>query len=167
VSSSVSPDQRADIEPGVIDDAVSAAVAAHRDEPGPLMEILHDLQETLGWIPAAAIPRVANALNLSRAEVHGVVSFYHDFRSTPPAVTTVRICRAEACQSVGARDLADHARRRLGVDFGQTTPDGAIELGQVFCFGNCALGPAVEVGGLLYGRVDADRLDALIDGSTS
>ena len=167
MSSSVSPDQRTEIDPAVLADAVSSAVAAHRGEPGPLLEILHSLQDDLGWIPPAAIGKLAHELNLSRAEVHGVVTFYHDFRDTPPAATLVRICRAEACQSVGARELADHARRRLGVDYGQTTPDGSVELGQVFCFGNCALGPTVEVGGLLYGRVDPQRLDALLDGTTS
>ena len=150
---SVSPDQRNQVDPAVLADAVSGAVAAHHDEPGPLIE--------------AAIPQLAKELNLSRAEVHGVVTFYHDFRDAPPATTQVRICRAEACQSVGARDLADHARQRLGIDYGETTSDGSFALDQVFCFGNCALGPAVEVAGMLYGRVDADRLDSLIDGETS
>ena len=167
MSGSVSPDQRTEIDPAVLADAVSSAVAAHHGEPGPLLEILHTLQAELGWIPPAAIGQLANELNLSRAEVHGVVTFYHDFRAAPPATTLVRICRAEACQSVGARALADHARQRLGIDYGETTTDGSLALDQVFCFGNCALGPTVEVGGLLYGRVDSDRLDALLDGTTS
>jgi formate dehydrogenase subunit gamma len=164
---SISPDQRNQVDPAVLADAVSGAVAAHHGEPGPLLEVLHSLQATLGWIPPAAIPQLANELNLSRAEVHGVVTFYHDFRDTPPAATQVRICRAEACQSVGARELAEHARQRLGIDYGETTPDGSFALDQVFCFGNCALGPAVEVGGMLYGRVDADRLDSRLDGEGS
>ncbi len=167
MSSSVSGDQRAGIDAAALAEAVSSAVAAHRGEPGPLMEILHTLQASIGWVPPEAIGLLANELNLSRAEVHGVVTFYHDFRATPPAATLVRICRAEACQSVGARALADHARDRLGIDYGETSADGSVALAQVFCFGNCALGPAVEVGGLLYGRVDADRLDALLDGATS
>ena len=96
-----------------------------------------------------------------------MVTFYHDFRDAPSATTQVRICRAEACQSVGARELADHARQRLGIDYGETTSDGSFALDQVFCFGNCALGPAVEVGGMLYGRMDPDRLDTLIAGETS
>jgi formate dehydrogenase subunit gamma len=94
--------------------------------------------------------------------VHGVVSFYHDFRPTPPGLTAVKVCRAEACQSVGAHALAEHAKASLGVGFGETTADGAVSLDQVFCLGNCALGPSVQVDGMTYGRVDTARLDALI-----
>ncbi len=126
------------------------------------MEILHTLQGSIGWIPPAAIGLLAQELNLSRAEVHGVVTFYHDFRDRPAPRRTLRICRAEACQSVGARELAAHATSRLGVDFGQSTPDGDVGLQQVFCFGNCALGPTVELDGRLFGRVDNARLDALL-----
>jgi formate dehydrogenase subunit gamma len=143
-------------------DVVSSAVAAHRGEPGPLLAILHDVQRQVGYVPREASALLAQELNLSRADVHGVVTFYRDFRDRPPARRTVRICRAEACQARGARELVSHAEQRLGTAVGEASPDGEVELDQVFCFGNCALGPAVEVDGRLYGRVDADRLDAIL-----
>jgi formate dehydrogenase subunit gamma len=126
------------------------------------MVVLHDVQRHFGYVDAAWVPVIADELNLSRAEVHGVVSFYHDFRSEPAGLTSVKVCRAEACQSVGASQLAAHARDSLGVDFGETTADGGVTLDQVFCLGNCALGPTVQVDGVMYGRVDAARLDQLI-----
>jgi formate dehydrogenase subunit gamma len=141
---------------------VQLAVENHHGERGPLMAMLHELQSTLGCVPAAAVPLLADALNLSRADVHGVVSFYKDFRSEPAGRRTVRICRAEACQSLGSEQLVDHATGRLGVDLGGTSDDGEVTLEQVFCFGNCALGPSVEVDGRLYGRVDAARFDDLL-----
>jgi formate dehydrogenase subunit gamma len=143
-------------------EAVSRAVVRHAGEDGPLIEILHSLQADLGYIPRPAVRLVAEALNLSRADVYGVVTFYKDFREEPAGRRTVRICRAEACQSLGCDALVDRATTRLGVDVGQTTSDGAVTLDQVFCFGNCALGPSVEVDGQLYGRVDAARLDGLL-----
>ncbi len=143
-----------------VEDAVAGAVAAHRDEAGALLPILHDVQTELGWLPPEATPLVAKALNLSRADVHGVVSFYADFRDRPPARRVLRICRAEACQSVGGRDLARAAEERLGIGFGETT-DG-VDLETVFCLGNCALGPSIELDGRLYGRVDAARLEQLL-----
>jgi len=150
------------IQAGGVADVVSAAVAAHRGEPGPLLAILHDVQRELGYLPREATALLAQEMNLSRADVHGVVTFYKDFRDTPPARRTVRICRAEACQARGARDLVAHAEQRLGVPVGAAAPDGSVELGQVFCFGNCALGPTVEVDGRLHGRVDAARFDELV-----
>jgi len=150
------------IQAGGLADVVSGAVAAHRGEPGPLLAILHDVQRELGYLPREATALLAQELNLSRADVHGVVTFYKDFRDTPPARRTVRICRAEACQARGARDLVAHAEQRLGVPVGAAAPDGSVELGQVFCFGNCALGPTVEVDGRLHGRVDAARFDELV-----
>lgn len=141
--------------------------AARASEEGPLLVVLHDIQREFGYVDRSWLPWVADELNLSRAEVHGVASFYHDFRSAPAGQVVVRVCRAEACQSVGAHALAEHATDRLGIGFGQTSADGAITLDQVFCFGNCALGPAVEVDGILHGRVDADRFDALVEGATS
>jgi formate dehydrogenase subunit gamma len=138
--------------------AVEAAVAAHRADRGPLLPVLHAIQGELGWLPPETTSLVATALNLSRAEVHGVITFYADFRQQPPARRTIRVCGAEACQARGARDLAAHARRRLGTS---GTADLALE--QVLCLGNCALGPAVEVDGHLYGRVDADRFDVLLE----
>jgi len=142
---------------------VRAIAEARTDEPGPLLEILHDIQHELGYLPPSTVPVVADVLNLSRAEVHGVISFYADFRTRPPAETAIAICRGEACQAVGAERLVDHAKSRLGVDVGAQTADGAVELQQIFCFGNCALGPTASVAGRLHGRLDADRLDALID----
>jgi formate dehydrogenase subunit gamma len=141
---------------------IRSAAAVHRGERGALLPILHTIQAELGYIDPAAVPILADELNLSRADVHGVITFYRDFRRTPPGRTMVRVCRAEACQSVGADRLVDHARRRLGIAIGETTPDGAVTLEQVFCLGNCALGPAVQVNGRLYGRVDAARFDAIL-----
>ncbi|WP_344406845.1 NAD(P)H-dependent oxidoreductase subunit E [Dactylosporangium fulvum] len=145
-----------------LEQRVRSIVAAHRGERGALLPILHSIQSELGHVDPAVIPILADELNLTRADVHGVVTFYHDFRPTPPGRITVRICRAEACQAVGATALAEHARARLGVTFGETTADGAVSLDQTLCFGNCALGPAVQVGDRLYGRVDAARLDSLL-----
>jgi formate dehydrogenase subunit gamma len=138
-------------------------VTAHADRRGPLLPVLHALQEEFGYLDPQAVPLVARLLNLSRADVHGVVTFYRDFRTTPPGDVEVRVCRAEACQAMGGRALAEHATHRLGVPFGATTADGSVTLDQVFCLGNCALAPSVTVGGRLYGRVDAERFDQLLD----
>ena len=145
-----------------VPEQVRAIVAAHRGERGALLPILHAVQAEFGHIDPAVEPVIADALNLSVAEVHGVVTFYRDFRRAPAGRATVRICRAEACQAVGADALLAHAQARLGVDVGATTTDGAVTLEQVFCLGNCALGPAVQVGGRLYGRVGPARFDALL-----
>lgn len=137
-------------------------LARYRDTEGALLPILHDVQAEFGHIPEAALPAIAKALNLSRAEVHGVISFYHDFRETPAGAHVVKLCRAEACQAVGADGVAAHARDRLGVDWHGTTPDGKVTLEPVFCLGLCACGPAAIVDGKLHGRVDAARLDAIL-----
>ncbi len=133
-----------------------------RDQEGALLPILHSLQSHFGHIPASAVPVVARALNLSRAEVHGVISFYRDFHQQPRGERVVRVCRAEACQSLGAEDLARHASERLGLEFGATRDDGSITLEAVYCLGLCACGPAVSVGDSLYGRVGPRRFDELI-----
>ena len=138
-----------------------ALIAERAALPGALLPILHALQEHFGYIDAAAVPMVAEALNLSRAEVHGVVTFYHDFRQAPPGRHVVRICRAEACQSMGAERLVEHAKARLGIDFHETTADGRFTLEPVFCLGDCACSPALMLDGKLYGRVDAARFDRL------
>ncbi|MFC5176012.1 NAD(P)H-dependent oxidoreductase subunit E [Nocardioides taihuensis] len=156
------PDGTAALDAGPVGDAVEAAVAVHRDEPGALLEVLHTVQAELGWLPPLTTRLVAERLNLSRAEVHGVVTFYKDFRTAPPAASTVRLCLAEACQARGARELAARVEQRLGVRVGDTAPDGSVEVQQVFCFGNCALGPAIEVDGVLHGRVDEARLVAIL-----
>ena len=143
-------------------DTVRRIVADMKDRPGPLIEILHSVQAALGYVPPDAVPILAEALNLSRAEVHGVVTFYHFFRESPPGRHTVSICRAEACQSMGADDLVEHAKRRLGVDFHETTADGTFSLEPIFCLGNCALSPAAMIDGRLYGRVTPERFDELV-----
>ncbi|TDW18903.1 NAD(P)H-dependent oxidoreductase subunit E [Kribbella kalugense] len=129
---------------------------------GALIPILHAVQEELGYVAPDDAAVIADVLNLAVAEVHGVVTFYKDFRRTAAGRTTVGICQAEACRSVGAVELAEHAKRTVGCGFGETTYDGRVSLDEVFCFGNCALGPAVQVGDRLYGRVTPARLDALL-----
>jgi formate dehydrogenase subunit gamma len=141
---------------------VREIAAALRSLRGPLIPILHAVQAHLGHVDQADVPVIADVLNLSAAEVHGVVTFYRDFRRSPGGRTTIRICRAEACQAVGADALAAHAGRQLGVRFGETTRDGAVSLDEVFCLGNCALGPAMQVDGRLHGRVTPTRFDALL-----
>jgi formate dehydrogenase subunit gamma len=143
---------------------VGDALRAHADIEGPLLPVLHDIQSAFGHIPAEALPLLAEGLNISRAEVHGVVSFYHDFRDVPAGRHMLKLCRAEACQAVGADALAARARDRLGVDWHGTTPDGSVTLEPVFCLGLCASGPAAMLDGRPLGRIDAARLDALIDG---
>jgi formate dehydrogenase subunit gamma len=138
-------------------------VATHRGQRGALLPILHAIQEALGYVPPEAIPVLADELNLSRADVHGVVSFYHDFRSAPPGRTTVRICRGEACQAVGAERLVSHVRNAWDMSLGETNRDGSLTVEQVFCLGNCALGPAAQVNGRLRGRLDESRLSAILD----
>jgi formate dehydrogenase subunit gamma len=134
-----------------VEAAVRKAVAEHRDDRGPLLPVLHAVHAALGHVPEAAVPLLAQELNLSRADVHGVVTFYHDFRRTPADRRVVRICRAEACQAVGAASLTAFAR---------DLPEVIAE--QVFCLGNCALGPSVQVDGRTHGRVDGPRLRAIL-----
>ena len=138
--------------------AVDRIIASFAGTPGPLLPILHAVQDELGYIPPEAVPPIAAGLNLSRAEVHGVVSFYHYFRQHPKGRHVVQICRAEACQAVRGRQTEDEARRHLGVDFGATTADGQFTLEPVYCLGNCAAGPSAMVDDKLYGRVTPQRL---------
>jgi formate dehydrogenase subunit gamma len=147
----------------VIDDIVAALA----DKPGALMTVLHAVQERLGCIPPESVPAIAHALNLSRAEVHGVISFYHDFRSTPPGRKIIRVCRAESCQAMGAAALAAHIQSHLGINFGQTSGDGEFTLEPVYCLGNCACSPAIVVGDDLHGRVNAERFDEIIRSARS
>ncbi len=149
-----------------VEDVVRTVVADHRDQRGALLPVLHALQAELGCVPEEAIPVLADEFNLSRADVHGVVTFYHDFRREPAGRSTVRICRAEACQALGADALVGYARE-AGLAPGETSPDGSVTLEQVFCLGNCALGPAVEVDGRLYGRVDTARLGSILKGTVA
>lgn len=135
--------------------------------PGALLPILHALQEEFGYIDESAVPVVADALNLSHAEVHGVITFYHDFRHTQPGRHTLQLCRAESCQSMGCEKLVEHLENRLGVKIGNahgnTTPDGSFTLRPVYCLGNCALSPAAMLDGKPYGRVTPEIADFLID----
>ncbi|MFI4889793.1 MAG: formate dehydrogenase subunit gamma [Steroidobacterales bacterium] len=130
--------------------------------PGALLPILHDVQGALGYVPKDAVPLIASELNLSRAEVHGVISFYHYFRTEKPGRHVLHLCRAEACQSVGAAHLEQHAKRSLGVDYHGTTADGAVTLEPVYCLGNCALGPSAMLDDRLHGRLTPERFDALV-----
>lgn len=131
---------------------------------GPLLPILHAHQDAFGHIPEAAVPVIAQALNLSRAEVHGVVTFYHDFRREPAGRHVLKLCRAEACQAMGADRLVGHAEQRLGTALGQTSSDGSVTLEPVYCLGLCATAPSAMIDGRLVGRLDETKLDALIAG---
>jgi len=133
-----------------------------KDTPGGLLPILHAVQDAFGFVPETAVPVIAKALNLSRADVHGVLSFYHYFRETPPGRHVIHLCRAEACQSMGARRLEAHAKTRLGVDFHETSRDGGFTLEPVYCLGNCAASPAMMIDGTLYGRVTPERFDRVV-----
>ena len=148
-----------------VPDPVARIVAARRDMPGALLPILHEIQDAVGYVPDA-LPEIARALNLSRAEVHGVVTFYHHFRDSKPGRHVVQVCRAEACQSVGSEALAAYAERALGCGFHETTADGEFTLEPVYCLGQCACGPAVMIDGELAGRVTPQRFDALIKACT-
>ena len=143
--------------------AIDAALTRYRDEPGALLNVLHAIQETLGFVPPESITTIASALNLSRAEVHGAISFYHDFRSAPGGKHTLQICRAESCQAMGARALETHVKAALGVDYHQTTADGGITLEPVYCLGNCACSPSIRIDDEIYGRINAPRFDALLE----
>jgi formate dehydrogenase subunit gamma len=145
-----------------LQEIVEAAVETHRGRVGPLLPVLHEIQDKLGFVPSDAVPLIAAALNLSRAEVHGVLSFYHDFRSEAPGEHIVHLCRAEACQAMGARALEAHARARLGIDYGGTTADGRITLEPVYCLGNCACPPSIRIDDAIHARVTPERFDALI-----
>ena len=138
-------------------------IAAHRDLAGAMLPMLHALQEAFGYLDAAAIPMVGSALNVSKAEVHGVIGFYHDFRTELPGRHVLKVCRAEACQSMGCDSLIGHLERKTGAKLGATSADGAFTLEEVFCLGNCALSPAAMLDGKLYGRVSHHAADRLID----
>jgi formate dehydrogenase subunit gamma len=145
-------------DPRLIDEIVADLA----DQPGALMPVLHAVNDRVGYIPAEAVPAIARALNLSRAEVHGVISFYHDFRTRPGGRKIIRVCRAESCQAMGAVALADHIQARLGIRFGETSGNGDFTLEPVYCLGNCACSPAIVVGNDLYGRVDPQRFDEIL-----
>ena len=141
---------------------VDAILAARSSGPGQLMPALHAIQDALGFIPPDAVPAIALAFNLSRAEVHGVLTFYHHFRSAPPARHVVQLCRAEACQSMGADALLGHAERMLGCSLHGHSVDGSFALEPVYCLGQCATAPAMMVGDAVHARVSTARFDKII-----
>lgn len=144
------------------EERVREIIAEHTGLEGPLLPIFHAIQAEWGHVPQMAIPVIAEALNVGRAEVHGTMSFYHDFRTEPAGRHVVKLCRAEACQAVGADRLADHARSKLGVEWHETTKNGNVTLEPVFCLGLCACGPAALVDGKVVGRVDEAKLDRIL-----
>jgi formate dehydrogenase subunit gamma len=137
-------------------------IASHRNLNGATLLILHDLQAVFGCVPEVAVPMIAEALNLSRAEVHGVVTFYHDFRREQPGRHVLKLCRAEACQAAGGDALAEHAQAKLRVAMGATTPDDRVTLEPIYCLGLCAVAPSAMLDDRVVGRLDAARLDALL-----
>jgi formate dehydrogenase subunit gamma len=157
------PDSR---EPDLPDEAVRqatlSALQRYVNQKGNLLPVLHAIQDALGCIPATAVPMLADALQLSRAEIHGVISFYPHFRQTPAAPSVLQVCRAESCQAMGGDALADHARQRLGCDFHATTADGALTLEPVYCLGLCAQSPAIMINGRVHARMTPQKLDRLL-----
>jgi formate dehydrogenase subunit gamma len=143
---------------------VSEAVRKYTETPGGLLPLLHEIQSILGFIPKDGVAAIASGMGLSRAEVHGVISFYHDFHHQPKGRTTIQLCRAEACQAMGSRKLEAHVKTRLGIDYGGTTADGRFSLEPVYCLGNCACSPSIRIGDDVFARVDAGRFDELLDG---
>jgi len=142
---------------------VESAVRKYADMPGGLLPLLHQVQASLGHVPKDCVPAIANGMGLSRAEVHGVIGFYHDFHDQPRGQTTIHLCRAEACQAMGSRKLEAHVKTRLGIDYGGTTGDGRFSLEPVYCLGNCACSPSIRIGDDVFARVDAKRFDQLLD----
>ncbi len=142
---------------------IDAVIAQFEPRQTYLLPILHGIQDALGFVPPASVPLIAAALNLSRAEVHGVISFYHHFRSAAPGRHVLKLCRAEACQAMGARALEAHVRARLGIDFNETSADGAVTLVPVYCLGNCACAPSVMLDDQVHGRLSVESVDRLID----
>ena len=150
--------ERASLRATVLD-----AIAANKHLQGPLLPILHDIQNSLGHIPSEHVIDIAEALNLSRAEVHGVISFYHSFTTSPHGKTVVEVCRAESCQAKGGRLVEAAVKEKLGVDYKQTTEDGEFTLEDVYCLGNCACSPSIRVGADIYGRVTPQSAQQLIE----
>jgi formate dehydrogenase subunit gamma len=142
---------------------VQEIISNLKNKPGALLPILHSVQNALGYVPNESVPAIAKGLNLSRAEVHGVISFYHYFRETPPGKHTIHLCRAESCLSMGGKQLENHVKARLGIGFHETTADGKFTLEPVYCLGNCACSPAMQIGEDIYGRVSAKSFDAALN----
>jgi formate dehydrogenase subunit gamma len=142
--------------------AVERLAREHADTPGALIPLLHAIQREFGYVPDFAVPVIARALNLSRAEVHGVITFYHFFRRQPAGRQVLYVCRAEACQAMGSRAVEDYLKGKLKIDFHETTADGKLSLEPVYCLGNCACSPAVMLDETVVGRVTPEKLDDLL-----
>lgn len=155
------PEPASRLAPAVLA-TIKQSIAANVSRPGALLPVLHGIQDALGYVPKESVALIAHELNLSRAEVHGVITFYHHFRQEPPGRHIVQLCRAEACQAVGATDLEAHVTAKLGVSTKGTTADRRVTLEPVYCLGNCALGPSVTIDGRLHGRMTAQRFDELM-----
>ena len=145
-------------------DKAVEVINQYKDIPGGLLECLHGIQSVFGFVPKETIDDIADGFNISRAEVHGVISYYHDFKTSPRGKKVVRICQAEACQSMGSRDLTKRVEEILRVKVNETREDGAVSLEAVYCFGNCALSPNVEIDGKLHARVTSDNFEKLVKG---
>lgn len=148
-------------------DMIRQEVAALQHEPGALLPILHAIQDRIGYVPEGALPIIAEMLHQTRADIHGVISFYHHFRTHPAGSNVLEVCRAEACQARGSRALERHVQEKLGVDYHQTTADNEFTLEPVYCLGNCACGPSIRVNNEIIGRVTPQKFDQLADKLTT
>lgn len=146
---------------------IQQEINALRHKPGAMLPILHAIQDRFGYIPEGAVPIVADALRQTRAEVHGVISFYHHFRTHPVGGHVVHLCRAEACQAMGSRQLEQHVKARLGIDYHQTSRDNEFTLEPVYCLGNCACAPTIRIGDEIHGRMSPSKFDRLVDRLTT
>jgi formate dehydrogenase subunit gamma len=141
----------------------TAIIEEFKDLEGPLLPILHEIQEEFGYVPAESLPVIAEALNISKAEVHGVVTFYHDYRRHPAGRHVLKLCRAEACQSMGGDAIAAQIKQRLGIGFHETAKDNSVTLEPVYCLGLCACAPSAMLDGEVIGRLDADKIDEIVE----
>lgn len=141
----------------------AAVISEMKSLEGPLIPILHGIQEEFGYVPQETLPIIADALNLSRAEVHGVFTFYHDFRHHPAGRHVLKVCQAEACQSMGSEAIAAKIKQKFGIGFHETTKDGAVTLEPIYCLGLCACAPAAMLDGEVIGRLDADKIDEIAE----
>lgn len=140
----------------------SAVIAAHAHLEGSLLPILHGIQDEFGFVPTDSLPVIADALNISKAEVHGVVTFYHDYRNQPAGRHVLKLCQAEACQSMGSDRVAAMVKQALGIGFHETSLDGSVTLEPVYCLGLCACAPSAMLDGQVIGRVDADAIEEIM-----
>ncbi len=145
------------------EESIQKIIDSLKHKPGAMLPVLHAIQDEIGYIPETAVTQIAESLIQTRAEVHGVISFYHHFRTTPPGQHTIEVCRAEACQAMGCRSLEQHAKSTLGIDYHQTTSDQSFSLEPVYCLGNCATAPSIRIDDTIYGRVSTDRFDDIVD----